>query len=65
MPDSIAIGDRVEFWYFGTHYWGRVLKINRTSYKISDEKWGSTDTYRVAKERCTKINLPETQHATS
>lgn len=50
---KIEIGDRVKFGYNGTVYYGRVLKINRKTYKVRDEKMGFNEEFLVDKSLCT------------
>jgi hypothetical protein len=55
MTTTIKLGDRVKFYFRGTAYWGRVLKINRKTFLVSDEKGGSTHQYQVAQSLCRLI----------
>lgn len=52
MNQEIEIGDRVKFGYQGDVYFGRVIKINRKTYKIEDEKTGDGLIFVVDKELC-------------
>lgn len=57
MPGKL--GDRVKFHSKGTAHYGRVLKENRKTFLVSDEKWGSTDTYLVPKDMCNVLIAAE------
>lgn len=49
------IGERVKYWWQGTAYWGRVVKINRTTYRVTDEKFGTADECSVSKSLCVVV----------
>jgi hypothetical protein len=59
MPEIISqpavshfrIGDRARWgWYKGSMHFGRVLKLNRTTVDLSDEKYGTARVFRVQYE---------------
>ncbi len=52
MNSEIGLGDRVKFGYHGDVYFGRVIKINRKTYKIKDEKTGEGLEFVVNKDLC-------------
>ena len=47
-------------WYdaqMGSAQFGRVLKINKKTYNVSDEKFGTDDIYQVSKSVCKVVEF--------
>lgn len=49
---EVRVGDRVRWNHRGNYGFGRVLKVNKTTFLCTDEKYGSEDIFMVAKGLC-------------